>query len=200
MELHIVIDGRKDLAGQLYRQLRDAIRSGRLAAGEQIPPSRLLAEQLGVSRKTVSEAYAKLTLDNLLVGQVGVGTFVNAQAVSSARKQTSESLAGAAVVKHWTSISTALRHPAPEGQSRYEYIGGAATNMHFPTEDWRRCILHALRQSAQARGRYAEPEGIHRLRQAIARHAGFSRESAVLPMMSSSRMVHSRRWTWLPGS
>ena len=58
MELHVVIDGDKDLAGQLYRQLRDSIRRGRLAAGEKLPPSRLLAEQLGLSRKTVSEAYA----------------------------------------------------------------------------------------------------------------------------------------------
>ena len=50
MELHVVINGRKDLAEQLYQQLREAIGSGRLAAGAQLPPSRLLAEQLGVSR------------------------------------------------------------------------------------------------------------------------------------------------------
>ncbi len=29
MELHVVINGRKDLAGQLYQQLRAAIESGR---------------------------------------------------------------------------------------------------------------------------------------------------------------------------
>ena len=55
MELHVVINGRKDLAGQLYQQLRAAIESGRLAAGTQLPPSRLLAEQLGISRKTISD-------------------------------------------------------------------------------------------------------------------------------------------------
>ena len=69
MELHIVIEGRKDLAGQVYRQLSDAIRSGRLAAGQQLPPTRLLAVQLGLSRKTVAEAYARLTLDKLLIGR-----------------------------------------------------------------------------------------------------------------------------------
>jgi GntR family transcriptional regulator/MocR family aminotransferase len=47
MELHVVIEGDKDLTGQLYRQLKEAIRSGRLAAGEKLPPSRLLAERLG---------------------------------------------------------------------------------------------------------------------------------------------------------
>ncbi|MCE6982912.1 GntR family transcriptional regulator, partial [Pseudomonas frederiksbergensis] len=76
MELHISLQGRKGLAEQLYQQLRDGIDSGRLAAGTQLPPSRLLAEQLGVSRKTVSEAYSRLTYDKLLCGQLGKGTFM----------------------------------------------------------------------------------------------------------------------------
>ena len=54
MELHVVIEGDRDLAGQLYRQLHDAIRSGRLPADEQLPPSRLLAGQLGVSRQAAT--------------------------------------------------------------------------------------------------------------------------------------------------
>ena len=41
MELHVVINGRKDLAEQLYQQLREAIATGRLSAGAQLPPSRL---------------------------------------------------------------------------------------------------------------------------------------------------------------
>ncbi|WP_308410542.1 hypothetical protein [Janthinobacterium sp. ROICE36] len=45
MELHILIDGTRDLGGQLYRQLSEAIRSGRLSDGQQLPPSRLLASQ-----------------------------------------------------------------------------------------------------------------------------------------------------------
>ncbi|WP_259698897.1 winged helix-turn-helix domain-containing protein, partial [Pseudomonas chlororaphis] len=87
MELHVVINGRKDLADQLYRQLRDAIESGRLAAGAQLPPSRLLAEQLGISRKTVSDTYSLLTYENFLIGRIGRGTFVNARPVKAEPKQ-----------------------------------------------------------------------------------------------------------------
>lgn len=76
MELHIRPEGRKGLADQLYQQLRAGIDSGHLAAGTQLPPSRLLAVQLGVSRKTVAEAYSRLTYDNLLSGVVGRGTFI----------------------------------------------------------------------------------------------------------------------------
>ncbi|MCF8991235.1 GntR family transcriptional regulator, partial [Pseudomonas carnis] len=85
MELHVVINGRKDLAEQLYQQLRKAIATGQLSAGAQLPPSRLLAEQLGISRKTVSDTYATLTYEGLLVGKIGRGTFVNAWAPQPGR-------------------------------------------------------------------------------------------------------------------
>ncbi|MCI0996724.1 GntR family transcriptional regulator, partial [Pseudomonas corrugata] len=87
MELHVVINGRKDLTSQLYQQLRSAIESGRLTAGTQLPPSRLLAEQLGVSRKTVSDTYAQLTYENFLTGIIGKGTYVNARPAKIVRKQ-----------------------------------------------------------------------------------------------------------------
>jgi GntR family transcriptional regulator/MocR family aminotransferase len=176
MELHVVIEGGKDLTGQLYRQLKEAIRTGRLAAGEKLPPSRLFAEQLGLSRKTVSEAYARLTFDQLLTGRVGSGTFV---AEGAARRQPAAAperpLAGAALAEHWRGMSTPLRHPAPAGSSRYEFIGGAPARDLFPHADWRRCVLHALRQGARSRGLYGDAEGLHDLRDGIARHASFSR-------------------------
>ncbi|WP_394779321.1 PLP-dependent aminotransferase family protein [Undibacterium sp.] len=178
MEMHIVIEGDKDLAGQLYQQMRDAILSGRLAAGTRIPPSRLLAEQLGISRKTVSTVYARLTDEQLLSGQVGVGTFVNTQAAQAAPRtqgKVRDELAGMAVVRRWNDMSTPLRHPAPAGNSRYEYIGGASTKSHFPMEEWRRCVLFALRQDTDVRGLYQQAEGAGMLRDAISRHIGFSR-------------------------
>jgi len=60
MDLHIVIDRTQPLGEQLLRQLRGLIRSGRLATGAQLPPTRLLAEQLGLARQTVAEAYERL--------------------------------------------------------------------------------------------------------------------------------------------
>ncbi|MCY1215065.1 HTH-type transcriptional regulatory protein GabR [compost metagenome] len=175
MELHIVIQGSKDLSGQLYRQLREAIESGRLKAGTRLPPSRLLAEQLGISRKTVADTYALLTYDNLLVGKVGSGTFVNARAVGQDRKQGHESLASAAIISKWHNISTDLGHPPVDAILRYDFIGGATNRNQFPQDDWRRCAQHALRQTAKSRGFYSQPAGLPALRDAIARHVAFSR-------------------------
>ena len=175
MELHVVIEGTRGLADQVYRQLRDAIRAGRLATGQQLPPSRLLAEQLGVSRKTVAQAYAKLTLDRLVVTQVGAGTFVAARLPPASRPLAQDELAGRAVARQWQGVETPLRHPVPEARVRYEFIAGASSRRLFPEAEWRKCALHALRRTAALRGFYAEPEGLPELRDAVARHIGFSR-------------------------
>ncbi|WP_342315454.1 PLP-dependent aminotransferase family protein [Lysobacter sp. FW306-1B-D06B] len=181
MELHVVIEGTRGLAEQIYRQLRDGIRTGRLAAGQQLPPSRLLADQLGVSRKTVAQAYAKLTLDRLIVTQVGAGTFVASRLPPSSRPLVQDDLAGRVVARQWQDIRTPLRHPVPEARLRYEFIAGASSRRLFPEAEWRQCALHALRRTATLRGFYAEPEGLPELRDAVARHIGFSRGVSCRP-------------------
>jgi GntR family transcriptional regulator/MocR family aminotransferase len=175
MELHVVINGRKDLAGQLYNQLRSAIESGRLAAGTQLPPSRLLAEQLGISRKTISDTYAQLTYENFLTGVIGKGTFVNTRPAKAQPKQSHTQLASAEVIESWRNLPVFLRHPTLEGSLRYDFIGGATSKGQFPQDDWRRCTAHALRQIAGSKGFYSLPEGLPALRNAIARHIAFSR-------------------------
>ncbi|MFJ3486884.1 PLP-dependent aminotransferase family protein [Pseudomonas sp. NPDC090202] len=175
MELHIVIQGRKDLANQLYEQLRDSIESGRLAAGVQLPPSRLLAAQLGLSRKTISDTYSRLTYENYLVGKIGSGTFVNTLSAPTQRRQITSDLASLSVVKKWQAISLPLRHPTLEGTLRCDFIGGATAKTQFPHDEWRRCTQYALRQMSSARGFYSQPEGLPALRSAIAGHIAFAR-------------------------
>jgi GntR family transcriptional regulator/MocR family aminotransferase len=175
MELHIVIKGRKDLAKQLYDQLRDSIQSGRLAAGVQLPPSRLLAAQLGLSRKTISDAYSRLTYENFLIGKIGSGTFVNSLSQAQPDQQQACDLASAGALEKWQSLDLGLRHPTPEETRRGDFIGGAISRNHFPNEEWRRCIQHALRQMAKAPGLYSQPQGLEILRKAIAGHIAFAR-------------------------
>ena len=56
MDVHVSLVGRRDLAGEIYRQLRAAILDGRLRGGERLPPSREMAVRLSVSRTTVGVA------------------------------------------------------------------------------------------------------------------------------------------------
>jgi GntR family transcriptional regulator/MocR family aminotransferase len=64
----------------LYRQIEDFLRQGildgSLAAETRLPPTRLLAEELGISRITVKNAYASLESDGLILTREGSGTYV----------------------------------------------------------------------------------------------------------------------------
>lgn len=61
---------------QLAEQIRERITSGELAAGDQLPADRELAEQAGISRMTARQAIAYLVSEGVLVVKPGVGTFV----------------------------------------------------------------------------------------------------------------------------
>ena len=56
---------------QIEASLRDAIRSGRLARGTALPPTRGLASELGVSRGVVVEAYQQLVAEGYLTSRSG---------------------------------------------------------------------------------------------------------------------------------
>jgi len=56
--------------------LRAAVIDGRLPAGSRLPPTRVLAADLGVSRGLVVEAYRRLTDEGLLTARTRGGTTV----------------------------------------------------------------------------------------------------------------------------
>lgn len=61
---------------QLKNQIKDLIQRGVWAAGHRLPTERELAGQLGVSRNTVSLAYAELETEGILARRQGSGTYV----------------------------------------------------------------------------------------------------------------------------
>ena len=71
---------------QLVEQFEDAIRSGRLLSGEQIPSMNEYAVQLGISKETVKKAYGILREKGLIVPQQGKGFYVAEAGDSSKTK------------------------------------------------------------------------------------------------------------------
>ena len=57
MDLHLQVDPGAGKREAVERQLRDAVRSGRLRPGTRLPPTRTLAADLGVSLGVIVEAY-----------------------------------------------------------------------------------------------------------------------------------------------
>ena len=61
---------------QLYDELRAAVLTGRLRPGVRLPSTRTLASELGVSRRTVLDAFLQLYAEGYVEGRTGAGTFV----------------------------------------------------------------------------------------------------------------------------
>lgn len=61
---------------QISGQIRDMILSGRMAPGSKLPPERKLADELGVNRSTILNAYRELKSNGYADSRVGHGTVV----------------------------------------------------------------------------------------------------------------------------
>ena len=62
---------------QLYEAIKQAVLSGTISPGMQLPPTREFSMSLGTSRQTVLNAYSQLMAEGYLAGTVGKGTFVS---------------------------------------------------------------------------------------------------------------------------
>src|SRR6195952_3152707 len=60
----------------VFHHLRHSILSGALPGGGRLPPSRSLAQELGIARQTVVLAYERLAAEGYVRGRTGSGTFV----------------------------------------------------------------------------------------------------------------------------
>jgi GntR family transcriptional regulator len=78
---------------QIIDQVRGAIASGSLTAGDQLPTVRQLAVDLAINPNTVVRAYRELELGGLLETQQGTGTFISAQKMKRADAERERQLA-----------------------------------------------------------------------------------------------------------
>ncbi|WP_109124415.1 PLP-dependent aminotransferase family protein [Dyella sp. C11] len=175
MDVQLIIAGRRDLAGQLYQQLRAAIVDGRLPAGSRLPSTRDLARQQGVSRKTTLEVYERLASEGFLASRQGDGTFVTETITAMPNRANTRSNVTPRPAKVWQRVPDALSMPKAGERLRYDYLGGVTDKSLFHADAWRKCVAHALRAQARGRGMYRDPAGEQELRLAIARYVGFSR-------------------------
>src|SRR6185503_1150093 len=173
MDFQINLVGRKNLSGEIYRQIRNAIGDGRLRPGDCLPASRDLEQSLKVSRMTVTVAYDRLAGEGYLTSRIGAGTYVNDQVVRTSREEKPRRVDGSLQPRPvWNSITLSRAFDKP---AKFDFRTGLPDASLFPHEIWRRLVVRALRSDAVAGGVYREAAGYRGLRQAIARHIGISR-------------------------
>jgi GntR family transcriptional regulator len=81
---------------QLMEQIKHAIETGALRAGEQLPGIRPLAEELVINPNTVAKAYRELEHQGVIELRHGAGAFISANA--RAKKLTDKLRAGQSLV------------------------------------------------------------------------------------------------------
>ena len=77
MQLHISPKDGVPIYRQIVNQVKYLVGSGRLVPGEELPPIRVLAEQLVVNPNTVARAYAELERAGIVTKRHGSGTYVS---------------------------------------------------------------------------------------------------------------------------
>jgi GntR family transcriptional regulator / MocR family aminotransferase len=152
--------GAGTLRAQLERHLREAVRSGRLPPGSALPSSRVLAEQLGIARGVVVEAYDQLVAEGYLVARQG-----------SATRVADAALVGAAPP----------RPAEPSKPLRYDFRPGVPALDTFPRSAWLASLRKALTQAPHAALGYGDPRGQPALRQALVGYLGRVRGVAADP-------------------
>ncbi|HKC10569.1 MAG TPA: GntR family transcriptional regulator, partial [Vicinamibacteria bacterium] len=184
MQLVIPLSKGEPLFRQVYSGLRQAILAGRFRAGDRLPSTRDLAEQLGISRTVVVLAYELLLAEGFVLGRRGSGTYVPA-GLSPAR---SAGMGKPAQLRlsRFGSFTAAIGPTVgfPESRTpplRYDFAYGLSDVECFPFEAWRRILRRRARQTRIRELDYGPPGGSEALREAICAHLRRSRAVACDP-------------------
>src|SRR6266576_2627570 len=164
---------------QLYRQVRDELKSGRFSDGSsRLPSSRALAANRGISRSTVRLAFSKLHAEVYLRSEPGSGTFV--------ANLLPETFLTADQPRTYRSIQRPIRtsdrvRAIPDGRVGNQFdLGatgsGAGVSLvpsipavdEFPMAVWERLRAQVLARKGVNLLRYASNRGDADLRKAIA--------------------------------
>jgi GntR family transcriptional regulator len=77
VRIHITSSDGVPIYLQIVNQVKHLVASGRLSAGEEIPPMRALAEQLVINPNTVARAYLELERAGIVTKRHGSGTYIS---------------------------------------------------------------------------------------------------------------------------
>ena len=87
MQIHISANDGVAIYLQIVNQIKYLVASGRLASGAELPPIRVLAEQLLVNPNTVARAYRELEMAGIVEKRRTAGTYVSDQGSPLARRE-----------------------------------------------------------------------------------------------------------------
>jgi GntR family transcriptional regulator/MocR family aminotransferase len=167
----LLIELRRDdptpLHRQLEREVRLAIRTGRLVPDAALPSSRALADQLELSRGVVVEAYEQLVAEGYLASTPGGATRVAGNVTASEMPLDARPEA------------TPAWQPPPV--PRINFGPGRPDVTQFPRQAWMRSLRRVMNEAPNDRFTYLDLRGAVELREALAEYLNRVRGTCAEP-------------------
>lgn len=164
MQLEIDRASRRPLYLQIVEQIKAHILTGVLPVGTKIPPVRRLAEQLGLTRLTVHNAYIELQADGWIEAFVGKGSFVVRPPVLDTPRPEAAPLLP--LLRRSGDLGDIMRLAQQPHITSFAQAFPAIET--FPTREFNRCVQQALGQTSAAIYGYGESQGEAVLRDQLA--------------------------------
>lgn len=165
------------LHSRIQRAIRQLILEGTLDIGKPLPASRALAKSLEVSRDTVEAAYSQLHAEGFIERRVGSGSFVSQKAKVSKRRFRTRDHRGQAdslkLSQRGEKISQ--RGGIREFSEPRTFAPGVPETRGFPLQTWERLERQILREYDNRALAHSPPQGLDRLRRAIADYVNLER-------------------------
>src|ERR1700729_3372490 len=163
----------RPLRAQLEAAVRDAIRSGRLRAGERLPSSRELARELGVSRGIVQECFGQLLAEGYLTSRTGSAT-----RVADIGAWSPEAIPRAVAAQP---VAAQPAGAPLSGGLIADFAPGVPDLSSFPRADWVWAVREACGAVPTADLGYGDPRGSAVLREVLAGYLRRVRAAAADP-------------------
>ncbi|WP_182959423.1 MocR-like pyridoxine biosynthesis transcription factor PdxR [Pedobacter gandavensis] len=176
--LNIELGSNKSVFQQIADGLIAEIMKGRLKPGMSLPGSRILAEDIGVNRKTVVLAYEQLIAEGWLEAFYKKGTFISEKLPKQKTRRNPRNEASISALKNFsfTAYHPGIPKDIPTDIPLIVFNDGLPDVKLAPLDELARAYKRIFQQKARWRMLgYANERGEERLRLAVARMLGMDR-------------------------
>ena len=184
--------GPVSLTQQVVDRFSAAIESGELEPGEKLPPTRELAELVGVNHLTAARVYRRLAELGYVTASVGRGTFVRTLAPAGSA-ELGDDWQIYALPEHELSYSEQVLADAMSNAGQPGLISlavGWPSPRLYPTEELARITAEVFAEEGDVALSYVPPEGLYAFREQLAsrgRRFGFADEAEEIIVTSGAK-------------
>lgn len=144
------------LIRQVYEEIKSMILKEKLLAGDKLPSTRWLSDDLNISRNVILEAYAQLMAEGYVESKKGFGTIISK---------------GIYLKRNQVEVEMHPKKIKPENNDNIiDFRSGIPDLKMFPKEEWGRLLNRICKDMNPSDFRYCGAEGRIELRQALSKY------------------------------